>query len=128
MRVPNYGFSSIRRWVKCVRIRGYSAPYFPSFGLNTEIYSVSLRIHPECGKIRTRITPIKDIFHAVRNSSSSNNSSIYILAELADVKVTVSSRSHNSLNMLQLPLQQKLSHRLYVQSLVDLYLPNEIAV
>ena len=29
-------------------------PYFPSFGLNTERYGVSLHIQPECGKIRTR--------------------------------------------------------------------------
>ena len=27
-----------------VRIRNYSGPYFPAFGLNTERYSVSLRI------------------------------------------------------------------------------------
>ena len=29
-------------------------PYFPVFGLNTEIYSVNLRIQPEYRKIRTR--------------------------------------------------------------------------
>ena len=31
-----------------------SGPYFPAFGLNTEMYCVSLRIQSECGKIRTR--------------------------------------------------------------------------
>ena len=36
--------------VKCVRTRSYSGPYFPAFGLNTERYSVSLRIQSECGK------------------------------------------------------------------------------
>ena len=30
--------------VKCVRIRSYSGPHFPAFRLNTERYSVSLRI------------------------------------------------------------------------------------
>ena len=30
--------------VKSVRIRSYSGPCFPAFGLNTERYSVSLRI------------------------------------------------------------------------------------
>ena len=30
--------------VKNVRIRSNSGPYFPAFGLNTERYSVSLRI------------------------------------------------------------------------------------
>ena len=32
----------------------FSGPYFPAFGLNTERYSVSLRIQSKCGKIRTR--------------------------------------------------------------------------
>ena len=51
--------------VKSVRIQSYSGPYFPAFGLNTERYSVSLRIQSECGKIRTRITPNTETFHAV---------------------------------------------------------------
>ena len=51
--------------VKCVRIRSYSGPYFPAFRLNTERYGVSLLIQSECGKIRTRITPNTDTFHAV---------------------------------------------------------------
>ena len=32
----------------------FSDPYFPTFGLNTERYSVTLRIQSECGKTRTR--------------------------------------------------------------------------
>ena len=51
--------------MKCVLIRSYSGPYFPAFGLNTERYSVALRIQSECGKIRTRITPNMDTFDAV---------------------------------------------------------------
>ena len=51
--------------VKNVRIRSNSGPYFPAFGLNTERYSVSLRIQSECGKIRTRITPNRDTFYGV---------------------------------------------------------------
>ena len=35
---------------KIVRIRSYSGPYFPAFGLNTERYTVSLRIQSEWGK------------------------------------------------------------------------------
>ena len=38
--------------VKSVRIRSYSGPYFPAFGLNT-------------GKMRTRITLNTDTFYAV---------------------------------------------------------------
>ena len=51
--------------VKSVRIRSYSGPYFPAFGVNTERYGVSLRIQSECGKIWTRKTPNTDTFHAV---------------------------------------------------------------
>ena len=43
--------------MKSVRIRSYSGPHFPAFGLNTKRYSVSLRIQSECGKMRTRIAP-----------------------------------------------------------------------
>ena len=50
--------------VKSVRIWSYSGPYFPAFGLNTERYSISLRIQSECEKIRTRITPNTDTFRA----------------------------------------------------------------
>ena len=38
--------------VKSVRIRSYSGLHFLAFGLNTERYSVSLRIQSECGKMR----------------------------------------------------------------------------
>ena len=58
--------------VKSVRIRNYSGPHFPEFGLNTERcsvtlcrYSVSLRIQSECGKMRTRIIQSTDTFYAV---------------------------------------------------------------
>ena len=51
--------------VKSVRSRTYSGPYFSAFGLNTERYRVSLRLQSKCGKLRTRITPNKDIFYAV---------------------------------------------------------------
>ena len=40
-------------------------PYFPAFGLNTERYSVSVRIPFKYGKMRTRITLNTDNFHAV---------------------------------------------------------------
>ena len=49
--------------MKSARIPSYSGPYLPTFGLNTEKYSVSLRIQSECGKIRIRITPNTDTFY-----------------------------------------------------------------
>ena len=50
--------------VKSVRIGSYSGSYFPAFGLNKEGYGASLSIQPECWKLRTRITPNTDTFHA----------------------------------------------------------------
>ena len=52
-------------YIKVVYVRGFSEIYFPAFGLNKEIYIVNLSIQSKCGKIRTRKTPITDIFHAV---------------------------------------------------------------
>ena len=51
--------------VKSVRIRSFSGPHFPAFGLNTGKYGVSLRIQSECGKIRTRKSPNMDTFPAM---------------------------------------------------------------
>ena len=42
--------------VKSVRIRSYSGPYFPAFGLNTERYGV---------KMRNKIISKTDTFHVV---------------------------------------------------------------
>ena len=53
--------------VKSVRIWSYSGPYFPTFGLNTERYKVSLPIQFECGKMLSRITPNTDTFYVVLN-------------------------------------------------------------
>ena len=38
--------------VKNVQIRSFSDPYFPAFGLNTEIYSVRMRENTDQKKIR----------------------------------------------------------------------------
>ena len=60
--------------VESVRIRSFSGPYFPAFGLNTKRYfwPVYSRIRSEYrevrskyGKIRTRITPNTDTFSAI---------------------------------------------------------------
>ena len=59
--------------MKSVRIRNYLGPHFPAFGLNTERYSVSLRIQSEYGKIRTIITPNTDTFNAMLVLASKSN-------------------------------------------------------
>ena len=51
---------------KNTRIRSFSGPYFPAFGLKTERYFVSLHIQSECGEIRTRKSSNTDTFHAVQ--------------------------------------------------------------
>ena len=60
--VPNI----CKHYVKSVLIRSFSGLHLPVFGLNTDRYSVSLRIKSECGKTRTRKTPNTDTFHAVK--------------------------------------------------------------
>ena len=42
---------------------------FPTFGMNTERCRGSVRIQCECGKMRTRIAPNMDSFHAVLGSN-----------------------------------------------------------
>ena len=44
---------------------GFSGPYFPIFGLNTEIYFVNLRIQSEYRKTQTRENPYLNTFLAV---------------------------------------------------------------
>ena len=43
-------------------------PYFPVFGVTTEIYGVNLRIRYGCRKIWIKITPYLDTFRAVYGS------------------------------------------------------------
>ena len=65
-----------RHCVKSVRIRSYSTTHFPAFWLNTDRYSISLRIQSECGNMRTRITPNMDTFYAVRIFENHGNTDI----------------------------------------------------
>ena len=51
--------------VKSVLIRNFSGPYFPTFRLNTERYSVTHPIQFEYVEIWTRETPNTDIFNAM---------------------------------------------------------------
>ena len=65
---PKLYFLEVTQIAHCIKsacIRSHSGPHFLPFGLNTERYSVFLRIQSECGKIRTRIIPNTDTFHVV---------------------------------------------------------------
>ena len=53
-------------WLQVPKYRFLPGPYFPVFGVNTEIYGVNLRIQTEYGKVRTRNPPYLNTFHAVQ--------------------------------------------------------------
>ena len=56
--------------MKSVRIRSYSGPHFPAFGLNTERYGITEKdVQSECGIVRIRITPNTDTFYAVKTEA-----------------------------------------------------------
>ena len=55
-----------------VRLYGVFGPYFLLFGLNTEIYSVNLRVQSKYRKLQTRKTPNTDTFYAVQFVDISN--------------------------------------------------------
>ena len=50
---------------KCPNTEFFSVPYFPPFGLNTEIYSVLSVFRPNAGKYGPEKTPHLSTFHAV---------------------------------------------------------------
>ena len=52
-------FKVVCYYVKSVRIRSFSSPHFPTFGMNTEIYAVRMRENTD------QKTPNKDTFYAV---------------------------------------------------------------
>ena len=47
---------------KCPNTEYFPGPYFPVFGLNTEIYGVNLRIQSKYRKIRTRNNSVFGLF------------------------------------------------------------------
>ena len=103
--------------VKSVRIRNFSGPYFPASGLNTERFSLSLRIQSECGKIRTRKTRLKEGISTLVNTPLSENYQLFrelgkgnqLLFSLdlkavfqCDVVVILSEKSHKLSNWIKL--------------------------
>ena len=68
--------------MKSVRIRSYSGPHFPAFGLNPKRYSLSLRIQYECGKMRARITRNTVTFYALIPVTSGGAHCNYVITEL----------------------------------------------
>ena len=63
----------------------FSGPYFPVFGLNTEIYSVNLRIQSAYRKLRTRKNSVFGHLHSARLWLYSNRAcAIFILGTIAE--------------------------------------------
>ena len=61
--MENFTFCAVQRnrlrlssieFLLCAKYGVLSGPYFTVFGVNTEIYSINLRIQSKYGKIRTR--------------------------------------------------------------------------
>ena len=63
--MQNYVQKSFSTERKVSKYGVFSGPYFPAFGLNTEIYSVNLRIQPNTRKYGPEKTPYLDTFHTV---------------------------------------------------------------
>ena len=82
-------FLSKLHCVKSIRIRSFSGSYFLAFGLNTERNGVSLRIQPECAKVRVRKTPNTDSFYAVLKSIKEVPENLYLVK--LDVKLLCTS-------------------------------------
>ena len=68
-------------YLKSVRMRSFSCPYFSVFRLNKERYRVSLCIQSECGKIRTRKTPKTYTFQVVSVTNETEKELIDFLNE-----------------------------------------------
>ena len=70
----NWWIQSLYWWYKLVfdnfilLAQSFSGPCFPAFGLNTEIYSVTLRIQSKCGKIGTSEIYLLQIMVVIRAS------------------------------------------------------------
>ena len=58
---------------KCLNSEFLSGPYFPAFGLNTQVYQVNIRIQSKCRKIWTRKSPDSDIFRTVKKLKINQN-------------------------------------------------------
>ena len=97
---PDY--PNIHHSIKNVRIWSYSGTHFPAFGLDTERYSVSLRIQSECGKMWTRINPNTDTFHAVSSNENEvirailNLFTIFLRKDFVRTKSTKTKTSKNT--------------------------------
>ena len=64
-----------------------SSPYFPVFGLNTEIYEVNLRIQSEYRKIRTRNNSVFGYFSRSDTSRKAINSKPVVVKENFNISV-----------------------------------------
>ena len=74
--------------VKSFRIRSFSDPYIPAFGLDMKRYGVSLRTQFECRKIWIRKTQNTETFNAVINITVLNNFSARLVIRLLTFALT----------------------------------------
>ena len=88
--LSNLKFLRSQHYLKSVGIRSFLGPYFPTFGLKTEIYSVNLRIQCEFWKIRTlymqcnKVDNIGDAGSKVVQPEGSKN---FVRSEVQEIKM-----------------------------------------
>ena len=89
----------------------FSGPYFPAFGLNTERYSVSLRIQSECGKIRTRKDSVFGHFSRSDVLSSSDTAGKNSVPKISknSVKQNTAEEGTSQENVSKIPINYNLS-------------------
>ena len=75
--------------VKSVPIWSFSGPFFPALWLNTEVYSVSLRIQSECGKTWTAKAPNTDYVLAVLVLTSVKQKQNFTWISIIMVKIVI---------------------------------------
>ena len=114
---------------KVSKCRVISGPYFPVFGLNTEIYAVNLSIHSENRKFRTEITPHLDSFHGVINKAEGDESLPFLAFPRNAVNAffeNIQIKADRSRAMQEL----KMSHQMSIKSwyITRCHLKNKVGV
>ena len=91
---------------KVFKYRVFSGPYFPVFGLNTEIYGVNLRIQSKYRKMRTRKNSVFRHF-----SCSEQRSLLSSLQKLTLTQHTICWQKLNLVTIFKQYLQMKFRKR-----------------
>ena len=107
----NIYFSFYTAW-KASKYGIFSGPYFPVFGLNTEIYEVNLRIQSEYRKLRTRRNSVFGHFSRIVNHPCRSVISIKLLCNFIEIALQYGCSPVNLLHIFRTPFTKNKSERL----------------